>query len=217
MMPCERRAIEAEMIHQNSLEQELAEWNAVIEVRPNDASAFVRRGMAYFKLAKISESIRDFDRAEQLEPRLTPYLWQRGLSYYYAERFEEGAKQFEVDLKVNSQDVEETVWRYLCQARTVGAAVARDCLLPVRNDPRPVMRRVYDFYAGNCTSEDLVAAGNKEGDRGNFYSNLYLGLYWEAAGDLEKSRSHVAEAVEYELDDYMWHLARVHLSLRGWV
>ncbi len=205
------------MTYRNLLEQELAEWNAAIQARPNDASAFVRRGMTYFKLAKISESIGDFDRAEQLEPRLTPYLWQRGLSYYYAQRFEEGAKQFEVDLKVNARDVEETVWRYLCQARLYGAAAARDSLLPVRNDPRPVMRRVYDFYAGNCTPEELVAAGKREGDRGIFYSNLYLGLYWEAAGDLEQSRSHLAEAVEFELDDYMWHLARVHLLLRGWV
>jgi tetratricopeptide (TPR) repeat protein len=105
------------MNNPNILKNELARWNQIIRDRPNEPQAYVRRGMVNFKLAKIDESIADFDRAELLAPRLLPYLWQRGLSYYYAERFEEGAKQFEVDLTVNAQDVEETVWRYLYRSR----------------------------------------------------------------------------------------------------
>ncbi|MDD1417526.1 hypothetical protein MEN41_23965, partial [Dolichospermum sp. ST_con] len=84
-------------------------------------------------LVKITDSIQDFDHAEKLDFQITPYLWQRGLSYYYAERFAEGAKQFEIDLTVNAQDVEETVWRYLCIAKLSGVAEARNCLLPVKN------------------------------------------------------------------------------------
>jgi hypothetical protein len=38
-------------------------------------------------------SIADFDSALAADQRLRPYLWQRGLSLYYAQRFEEGAKQ----------------------------------------------------------------------------------------------------------------------------
>lgn len=30
-----------------------------------------------------------------------------------------------------------------------------------------------------------------------------VGLYWEVAGDLEEARSHLTEAVEFYLDDYM--------------
>jgi hypothetical protein len=36
--------------------------------------------MVKFKLGQIAE----FDTAEKLEPRIIPYLWQRGLSYYCA-------------------------------------------------------------------------------------------------------------------------------------
>jgi tetratricopeptide (TPR) repeat protein len=173
--------------------------------------------MVNFKLAKIDESIADFDRAEMLAPRLLPYLWQRGLSYYYAERFEEGAKQFEVDLTVNAQDVEETVWRYLCIARLKSVTEARNSLLLVRNDPRLVMRSVYELYSGNCSPKDVLAAGQKEGKRGNFYSHLYLGLYYEAELDNEQACQYILKAVnEYPLDDYMWHLASVHQTLRGW-
>lgn len=202
---------------QTFLEQELERWNYIIRSKPNDANAYIRRGMVYFKLAKIDESIQDFDRAEMLNPAILPYLWQRGLSLYYAEKFEEGAKQFEVDLRVNSQDVEETVWRYLCIARTRGVDEARKSLLIVRNDPRLVMRRVYDLYAGNCTIDDVLIAGKEGGDRGMFYSHLYIGLYYEAANDASRAKEYIIKAVEeYKIDDYMWNLAYVHKTLRGW-
>ncbi len=202
---------------QNFLENQLREWDAAIRSRPNEPKAYIQRGMVNFKLAKIAQSIQDFDTAEKLDTRLTPYLWQRGLSFYYAERFEEGAKQFEIDLTVNARDVEETVWRYLCIARQHGATEARNSLLAVKNDPRQVMRRVWELYAGNCAPEDVIAAGKIDGRRGLFYSHLYVGLYWEADSDMAGAREYITKAVEWDLDDYMWYLARVHLVVRGWV
>ncbi|HEY9672022.1 MAG TPA: hypothetical protein V6D11_11290 [Waterburya sp.] len=199
------------------LEQERARWNQAIQNHPLDAKAYIRRGMVNFKLALVDQSIQDFDRAEQLDPSLSPYLWQRGLSYYYAERFEEGAAQFELDLTVNAQDVEETVWRYLCIARFKGVTQARQELLSVRNDPRPVMDGIYELFAGNCSPDDVLRLGNFDGRRGRFYSHLYIGLYYEAAADIELARYYINRAVNfYKLDDYMWHLAYVHLKRRGW-
>jgi len=205
------------MASQTSLVDELSWWNNVIRSHPLDPKAYIRRGMVNFKLAKIDESIQDFDTAEKLDPTVAPYLWQRGLSFYYAEKFEEGAKQFELDLSVNSQDVEETVWRYLCIARLKGATEARNSLLTVKNDPRLVMNWVYELYVGSCTPDDVLASGDKNGKRGKFYSHLYVGLYYEAESDLERSKDYILKAVEeYQLDDYMWYLAKVHQQLRGW-
>jgi tetratricopeptide (TPR) repeat protein len=203
------------MYFANSLETQLQQWNYTIRKQPQNPNAYIRRGMVYFKLAQIAESIQDFDTAEKLDARLTPYLWQRGLSYYYAERFAEGAKQFEIDLTVNAQDVEETVWRYLCMARLVGATEARNSLLPVENDPRRIMRCVYDLFAGNCTTEDVLKVGQSEGLKGNFYSHLYLGLYYEAENNLELAQEYIVKAADkYKIDDYMWYLAVVHKQLR---
>ncbi|OKH40464.1 hypothetical protein NIES2119_02260 [[Phormidium ambiguum] IAM M-71] len=204
------------MKNQISLLAQLSWWNNVIRTNPQDAKAYIRRGMTFFKLAKIAESIEDFDTAEKLEPTLTPYLWQRGLSYYYAEKFAEGANQFEIDLTVNSHDVEETVWRYLCIARFQGVNEAKNTLLEVRNDPRQVMRCVYDLFAGNCSPRDVLITGESEGKQGKFYSHLYLGLYYEAEGNYEKSQDYIVKAVSYSLEDYMWYLACVHRKLRGW-
>jgi tetratricopeptide (TPR) repeat protein len=205
------------MFFTNSLENQLQECNNTINVQPSNANAYVRRGMVYFKLGKITESIQDFDHAEKLDFQITPYLWQRGLSYYYAERFAEGAKQFEIDLTVNAQDVEETVWRYLCIARLSGVTEARNSLLPVKNDPRKIMKSVYDLFAGNCTIDDVLNVGKLGGLKGKFYSHLYLGLYYEAENNLELAQEYIVKAAdEYKIDDYMWYLAVVHKQLREW-
>lgn len=46
------------------------------------------RGMSRFRSGRVDESIQDFDRALLLQPRLRPYMWQRGLSLYYGEHFD---------------------------------------------------------------------------------------------------------------------------------
>ena len=184
---------------------------------PHQPKVYIQRGMIYFKLGHIAEAITDFDRAEHLNPALTPYLWQRGLAYYYAERFTDGAKQFEVDLTVNKHDVEETVWRYLCQAQLQGTQVARASLLPVRNDARPVMAWVYKLFAGECDAEMVFAQYRDAGRREQFYSHLYVGLYYEAERDAERARHYMTQAAAMQVvDDYMGWVALVHQHLRGW-
>lgn len=201
----------------NSLENQLKHWNEIISKQSQNPDAYIRRGMVKFQLAAIAESIQDFDTAERLDNRLTPYLWQRGLSYYYAEKFAEGAQQFEIDLTVNSQDVEETVWRYLCIARLIGVEEARKSLLTVKNDPREIMCCVYDLYADNCTADDVLRVGKIGGDRGQFYAHLYLGLYYEAHNDMALAKDYIVQAADkYQIEDYMWYLARVHKKIRGW-
>ena len=198
-----------------TLEVELEQLTAQLTGGPPSANAYVQRGMMQFKLGRIAASIDDFDRAEQISPTITPYLWQRGLSYYYAARFADGARQFEVDLQVNAHDVEETVWRYLCQAQLHGAETARQELLPVRNDPRPVMATVYELFAGACHVETLLAMARDRRER--FYSRLYAGLYFEAQRDEERAQGCMTEAAAMQVfDDYMGWLAIVHQRRRGW-
>ncbi|MGK7929335.1 MAG: hypothetical protein AB4290_29530 [Spirulina sp.] len=195
----------------------LTYWDRLIQLQSLNPRGYIQRGMVYFKLARIEAAIADFDRAEYLDPQLTPYLWQRGLAYYYCDRFAEGAKQFEIDLTVNSNDVEETIWRYLCLARDRGLKEAQTSLLPIKNDPRRVMREIYQLYAECCQPEDVLKLGEREGKRGQFYSHLYVGLYYEARGEETRSREYIVKAArDFPLDDYMWHLARVHQKLRNW-
>ena len=205
------------MTHMAILESELQHLTRHLAADPHHPQIYIQRGMTYFKLGHIAEAIADFDHAEHLNPALTPYLWQRGLAYYYAERFADGARQFEVDLTVNKHDVEETVWHYLCQAQLQSAQVARAGLLPVRNDARPVMGWVYKLFAGECEAETVLAQHRDAGRREQFYSHLYVGLYYEAEHDALRACQHITQAAAMQVvDDYMGWLAMVHQRLRGW-
>jgi lipoprotein NlpI len=188
-----------------------------LAVEPHNTQFAIRRGMAYFKLGCMAAAIDDFDRAERLDPALTPYLWQRGLAYYYAGRFADGARQFEVDLTVNGHDVEETVWRFLCQAQVQGAPAARAGLLPVKHDPRPVMGWIYQLFAGTCDTTEFLAQYRHAGQRDRFYSLLYAGLYCEATQDSAQARHYITPAAEMQVvEDYMGWVAMVHQRQRGW-
>ena len=205
------------MQHVASLHSELQRLTRCLEVDSANPTLYIQRGMVSFKLGDIAPAIADFDRAEHLNPALTPALWQRGIAYYYAGRFEEGARQFEIDLTVNGHDVEETVWRYLCQAQAQGMSVARASLFPGRHDPRPVMGWVYQLFAGACNAEVVIARQHDSGQRERFYSHLYVGLYYEAAREEERARHHITQAAEMQVwEDYMGWVARVHQRLRGW-
>jgi len=205
------------MNHVALLESELQRLTRHLDTDLHQPKVYIERGMTYFKLGHIAEAIADFDRAEYLNPALTPYLWQRGLAYYYARRFADGAKQFEVDLTVNKHDVEETVWRYLCQAQLQSAQVAREGLLPVQNDSRPVMGGIYKLFAGGCHAETVLAQYRGAGQREQFYSHLYVGLYYEVERDEPRARQYITQAAAMQIvDDYMGWVAMVHQRLRGW-
>merc|ERR1719171_3448834 len=104
--------------------------------------------MQAFSAGKVEESIDFFDAAIDAKPESKPYLWQRGLSLYYADRFEEGAEQFKTDVAVNPNDTEESLWNLLCVARMEGLDKARKNILKVGFDRRPVMRAAQTVYSG---------------------------------------------------------------------
>lgn len=69
----------------------------------------VLQGMQAFRRGRVVESLELFDQAESLSNgRLTPYLWQRGISYYYLDDFSKARRQFRNDVAVNPSDVEGT-------------------------------------------------------------------------------------------------------------
>jgi lipoprotein NlpI len=190
------------------------------------ATALQRRGESRFFEAKIKESIEDFDAFIALYPEQDPYHWQRGLSYYYAEEYQKGKEQFERHQNVNSQDVENAAWHFLCVVRAPGGDVeaARKAFIPIEQDGRVPMKEVHDLFGGRGSEEAVLAAAAPDDDgslsereRNHLcYAHLYLGLYYEAIGDQAKSDDHLRlAAFEYSMDHYMGRTAQVHAALRG--
>jgi lipoprotein NlpI len=200
-----------------ALERIVADCTKAIEKDPKDINAYQHRGAAYCKLGKFTESVADFDKAIALKPELANGHWQRGISLYYAGKYEEGKKQFEGYEKVDTNDVENAVWHFLCAAKKDGLDKARAGMLKIGKDKRTPMTEVYAMFKGDLKPADVLAAAQagdlkeKERKQALFYAHLYLGLYYDATGDKKKALEHMSEAAgKYYDGNYMGDVARVH-------
>jgi lipoprotein NlpI len=188
----------------------------LIEKQPKLADAYYLRGRANFCAGKIAESLADFDKHVELAPNAESRQWERGISYYYAGEYAKGAKQFELYQTYHNQDVENSVWRYLCVARTDGVEKAQANMLPIENDPRIPMMQIYDLYRGKKQPDDVLKAAQAgqplapELNTRLFYTHLYLGLWHEAAGRADEAKKHIFESEKHKIGHYMWDVAHVH-------
>jgi lipoprotein NlpI len=191
-----------------------------IESDPKFVDAYDLRGSANFMLGRIKESAADFDKVIELRPDSFPGHWRRGITLYYAGRYEDGRKQFEGYEKVDTNDVENAVWHYLCNARVVGRDKARAGILKIGKDKRVPMMTVYELFAGKVKPDDVLKAvdedkpGDDERKKRLFYAHLYLGLWYESEGDSKKAREHLTKAADdYRISHYMGDVARIHRDL----
>jgi lipoprotein NlpI len=174
------------------------------------------RAIAAFERGRITESAAAFDQLVKAAPTVAPQLWQRGIALYYAGRYDDCRKQFELHRTVNPADVENAAWHFLCVARAESPAAARAALLPVGPDPRVPMRQIYEMFRGASKPEDVLAAAGAQ-PQAQFYARLYTGLYFEALGDDRRALEHITVAAADRYADaggYMHTVAKVHLMTR---
>jgi hypothetical protein len=79
------------------------------------------------------------------------------------------------------------------------------------------MHQVYDMFRGVSSPETVMkaAAGSTSGQ---FYGNLYVGLYFDAIGERALALRHIKSAAEERFEPaggYMHMVARVHLKVLG--
>lgn len=192
-----------------------------------NAVAYYVRGRVNFQRGKMKESVADFDRYVKLQPNAASRQWERGIALYYAKQFKAGAEQFELYQTFHDNDVENSVWRFLCMVPDVGVKEARAVILPIKNDRRVPMMKVFDMFRGMATVEDVLAdverdKPDEEVKTGRlFYAHLYIGLYLEATGKKAQAKKYIALAADEKLkahpgiNSYMWDVARIHHQLRG--
>jgi len=183
--------------------------------------ALEERGSREFRAGRFADSVAAFDEEIRLDPRRAPWHWKRGISLYYAGRYADGAKQFEGYQTVDDNDVENAVWRFLCQVRdpAVGLERARKQILPIKNDGRVPMMQIYALYRGDAQPDDVVSACTADQpndavrDARLFYARLYLGLYYEVLGKVDEARRELLEAKRLRIAHYMGDVAVVHTDL----
>jgi lipoprotein NlpI len=201
-------------------EEAATAFRALLKLSPDRAAIHDRLGDALLKLGRFNEAIAEFDEFLKANPQAAPEHWRRGIALYYAGKFDEGSKQFDLHRTVNPEDVENSAWHYLCNARATSPKQARADLIPVSKDGRVPMKQVLELFAGKLKPQDVLDAAEKAkltGDdlqEARFYANLYVALYFESEGDAKKTLEHLTTAVEkYPIGHYMWDVADAHLKM----
>ena len=148
-------------------EQAIADYTRLIELDPKLAlSDTIRaddcRGDCRLKAGQMTEAIADFDNSLRRRPEVEPHHWRRGIAFYYAREYQRGVKQFEVHKTVNADDVENSVWHFLCHARIAGIEKARRALIPLEGkDTRVPLMTVYEMFAGRAAPRDVMEEARK--------------------------------------------------------
>lgn len=213
-----------EKISQRKFKEAAELLTQVLAKDKEQVSAYYVRGRANFQLGEIKQSVKDFDAYVKRRPQVESRQWERGIAFYYAAEFKRGAQQFELYQTFHDNDVENSVWRFLCMARSEGVEKARRVMLPIKNDPRVPMMQVFEMYRGTVEPAEVLKAVHADKPNGDvlkgrlFYAHLYLGLYHEAIGNKKEAEKYIRLAAQESLktnpriNTYMWDVARIHLG-----
>ena len=200
-------------------DEAVQDLSLALRIDASQAKVYQLRGSCQFKLGRFKESIADFDTFIQLQPKQEPYHWQRGISYYYAKRYEEGRKQFDWHQTVNHNDVENAVWHFLCVARKDGIEKAREKIIPIEGDKRVPMMEVHKLFANKLRPSEVISAAKAgasapaELEHRLFHAHLYLGLYYDITGKRDLALVYLRRAADKtEKFGYMADVARVHVD-----
>ncbi len=213
-------SLRARMYEQNQqFQKAIDDYSIILKLKPEDTDFYHQRGVCYFNLGEFKKSVEDFDQFLKDNPGYEPRHWQRGISHYYAKMYSAGRKQFETHQTVNSQDVENAVWHFLCVARDESIETASKELIPIQGDTRIPMMKVHELFMGKATVADVLAKAEQGAGKipdsqlkvQRFYAHLYLGLYYEAYQKMDLAKKHIhLAATKYSIQGYMGNVARVH-------
>ena len=188
-----------------------------IKASPDEATLYYHRGSEHFRINKIAESLADFDRYVKLQPRMESQQWKRGITAYYAAEYQKGSDQFKLYQTYHGNDVENAVWKAMCDAKLHGFDKASKKILPIRNDRRPPMMEIYSMFKGEMKPDEVLTVAQEFAEASKdhsplFYAHQYVGLFYEANKKPDRAETHMAKAVKLKIDHYMWDVARVHLE-----
>ena len=209
-----------------TLETSLERATELVRTKPDSVDSYSRRGDIRFFLGQFTLAVEDYDKMVELDASLDSSHWRRGIALFYAERYEDAAKQFERYHSFDQIDRENGIWRYLSQRKAFDLETARNGLLKYKKDDREPFPAVYQLFAGSIEPQQILdqiaeaKISTRDRDMRLFYANLYIGLNFAVEKNDKAACQHLAMSTRNPWGPaagygpaYMWHVGRLHESL----
>ncbi|MFG0262495.1 MAG: tetratricopeptide repeat protein [Novipirellula sp. JB048] len=211
------RAAALKALQRGDTELAIASADAMVRQHGKDSRATRLAADIYLRSGKPQWSARIFNRYVEAFPQQQPELWQRGIALYFTGDYPQAAKQFEDHRQVNPHDVENAAWHFLCVAKATSFEQAKRVILPAPNDSRVPMAEIHAMLSSGNTAGVLerveaTEAGSRERAEAAFYGDLYLGLYADAAGELDRASELMQRAAKDAPRHYMGDIARLYAA-----
>ncbi|NND99392.1 MAG: tetratricopeptide repeat protein [Pirellulaceae bacterium] len=196
-------------------EAAIAAADQMVKLEHPDAVVYRLVGDIYLRASKPALAVEMFDRYLKKQPQALPELWQRGIALYFAGDYRRAAEQFQVHRRVNPNDVENAAWHFLCVAKAEDFEAAKKNVLPAPNDPRIPMAEVLELLKTGDTQLVIervgqTPEGSRDRESAQFYGDVYLGLYADAKGNLDRATQWMERAAKDAPRHYMGDVARVY-------
>jgi lipoprotein NlpI len=170
----------------------IADYDAAIRLKPDDAVAFNNRGDAYLDRGEYDKAAADFDAAIRLNPDYVGAFNRRGYSNLFAGRFAVAASDFQKSMGLGATGPYSVLWLHLARARSAqddAQELSRNAAsLDLKVWPGPVVA----FFLGQMNAEQVKAAANSDAKtqhERNCVASFFLGekvLLDGKAGEAER-------------------------------
>ena len=193
----------------NRFDQAALSYSRVIELDPNNAVAYDRRGSCAYQGNNFKESLPDFNKAIELDPKNAEFYQHRALAYFSLREFESSIADMEQALKLNPPNrvqFEEslaTIYSNRAAERANAkkfAEAVEDMTLAIKLYPKG---QNFHHQRGSCyfnnkeyekAAADFTEAIKREPTNGTHYLHRgyclqAIGKNVEAAADFEKAKS----------------------------
>lgn len=200
--------------------------SAAIEKMPDSIALYSQRGDAHFFLSEFDKAVADYEKMVEIDSKVDVGHWRLGIAFYFAGKYESGAKQFGKYHQFDQIDRENGIWRFLCQAKTIGVEKASKQLIEYEKKDREPLPAIYEMFRGKLTAKQLLEGINsakisdRERQKRLFYANMYVGFAELSQKNEKSALPYFKKASESSWPsqsgygpNYMQHVSRIQYDL----
>lgn len=201
----------------------ITELSQKLETQPDDLPSLSKRGDLFFFRGDFKKAVHDYERMCEVDSKQEASHWRLGIAYFYADQAEKSAKLFDQFFQTDNVDRECGLWKFVGDAKFLGAEKARERLLKYSTVDREPLPTIYRLFEGQSTPDELLksirAADLSDAVREQrlFYVELYIGLWYDAHERPKEALPHLRAATANRWPrsagygpNYMWHVSRLH-------